>query len=451
MAASAAVFEASCAEPQRHRVDPERKSLIIAAARVRHDQNGPEVRIEVETTSGLGIDLADVRSIMLYRVMLDGVNPMRDHTRAILAPPLGWSCDDMAEIARTNGPASPRQVLVDRDVAPGRTYAYRVAYSMGPLRTETSPLTAVAIHPPDAWWPTERAASEIAALSTAWPAELRVTTIGAGAHKGLPITALHAGSADPEAPTLVLIGGIHAGESGPELIVNALGKLLTRSRSDATLEAALDRAAIFAVPILNVDERDRLLSGHPTYLRLSPQGIDLNRNFPAWWEEVSNSYGTTNTEPGSWTYRGAAPLAAVEARTLHDALGDVHVAALMSYHWLYSLSGPQLEQPQPPVLAKAPAELRERQAALATTWFRGLGKQPYPVKVKNPVLDTSPGGSLVTWAFATRGAPAFEIEAAGDPRLEALATSPPTRELLDEYSERHADAIEAVMRWIVGG
>jgi hypothetical protein len=55
---------------------------------------------------------------------------------------------------------------------------------------------------------------------------------------------------------------------------------------------------------------------------------------------------------------------------------------------------------------------------------------------------------LVTWAYVERGAPAFEVEASGDPRLEALATSPPSLELLTEYQARHTDALEAVLTWL---
>lgn len=430
----------ACAEPARSAA-PARKDVVIASARVRHGSGGPEVELQAELAPGAGFDPDAVTRIVVYRVAVEGVNPMADHLRGVFDPPLGWDPADMTEIASVAGPAAARQTLTDRGVESGHAYAYRVAYSTG-RGISLSPIMGVRVHAPDAWWPTECVEAEIAKLTADFSGRARSETIGRGAHKGLAITALRLG--DPAAPTLVLVGCIHAGESGPELILPALRKLLERAKEGSALAQALTRVGVFAVPVLNPDERDRLLSGHPTYLRTSPQGIDLNRNFPAGWDEVSPSYGTTSAEPGSWTYRGAFPLSAVEARALHDALAGVRVAAVLSYHWLYSLTGPELGRPTAP----ADPVLKGRQSALAAAWFAGLGKLPYPAPVKPSVLDASPGGSLITWAQESLHVPAFEVEGAGDPRLERLKDEPPALALLTEYQERHADALESVLLWL---
>jgi hypothetical protein len=448
---AAALAGSGCERAPQGQVRPERKALVVAAARVHHLPSGPEVRVAVELAQPSELDPAKVDSMRLYRAAIDDVNPMRDHVRGPFEAPLGWDPGAMKAVAVVAGPAGAHQDLIDRTAVRGQTYAYRVGYAMGLGVEHRSPIAVVRVHDPETWWPTDKVSGVIEAMRKAWPERLRVETIGRGAHQGLPIVALRAGSQAPEAPTLVVVGCVHAGESGPELLLPALGEILERARPGSPLGRALQDIALYVVPILNVDERDRLLSGHPTYLRKNPQGIDLNRNFSAGWDEVSTSYGTTSAEPWSWTFRGAEPFSAIEARALRDALASVHVAALLSYHWLYSLTGPELEQPK--LLkdgggGKGGEVQRGRQAGLAAAWFAGLGRRTYPVTVKPHVVDASPSGSLVTWAYVERGAPAFEVEASGDPRLEALATSPPSLELLTEYQARHTDALEAVLTWL---
>lgn len=57
------------------------------------------------------------------------------------------------------------------------------------------------------------------------------------------------------------------------------------------------------------------------------KGVDLNRNFPAGWEQIDD-----RTEPSSQQYRGTAPFSAAEARALRDYTLKYDFDATISYH-----------------------------------------------------------------------------------------------------------------------
>lgn len=90
----------------------------------------------------------------------------------------------------------------------------------------------------------------------------------------LPIYALELGSADPQAPALGFVGGVHGVERiGSQVIIAYLTTLLNQLRWDPVLAEQLSRLKLWFVPIVNP-------GGMWNNTRANPNGVDLMRNAP---------------------------------------------------------------------------------------------------------------------------------------------------------------------------
>jgi hypothetical protein len=91
---------------------------------------------------------------------------------------------------------------------------------------------------------------------------------------GYPIQGIVVGSQDPEAPCLILVGGVHGLERiGTKVVVAYLSTLAERLQWDALTRAALERSRIAAIPLLNP-------VGMRAGTRANGNGVDLMRNGP---------------------------------------------------------------------------------------------------------------------------------------------------------------------------
>ena len=92
--------------------------------------------------------------------------------------------------------------------------------------------------------------------------------------KNYPIIGLCVGSEKPEAPTLVLIGGVHGLEKiGSQVIIAYLSTLFHQLTWDEHLLKAFEDVRIVSIPILNP-------AGMARNSRSNPNGVDLMRNAP---------------------------------------------------------------------------------------------------------------------------------------------------------------------------
>ena len=90
----------------------------------------------------------------------------------------------------------------------------------------------------------------------------------------LPVWGLSIGCTDPGTPSLILVGGVHGLERiGARVVTAFLETLSMRLRWDELWRAALSRARIVAVPLLNP-------GGMLRRTRANPRGVDLMRNAP---------------------------------------------------------------------------------------------------------------------------------------------------------------------------
>ena len=108
------------------------------------------------------------------------------------------------------------------------------------------------------------------------PEQVAVNTLSRVALKDidLPIYRVDLGSEAPDAPVVMLVGGVHGLERiGSEVVMAWLRNLLARMSWDGHLQALLKKVRVTLLPILNP-------GGMYLNQRSNPNGVDLMRNAP---------------------------------------------------------------------------------------------------------------------------------------------------------------------------
>jgi hypothetical protein len=302
----------------------------------------------------------------------------------------------------------------------------------------------VRLHDPEIIWPYRRLLPRLQTLAERAGSLAKLSVCGQSV-AGRDIYSLELGTGNY---CVAIVGLQHAGETGPELIVPLLERLLEHQPK------LLQQARVLIVPALNVDRREELAEGVPWYLRTNLQGIDLNRNLPAEWQHISYSYGLDSSDPHADTYRGPAPLFAPETRALVAALEAAKPDVVLNYHWVYSLCAlPGLTTPS----------VKEDTVHIARCWrlVRSWGEALFPngeglVADPTDVIPGLPlpgdwlrvdgtGGDLPTYLYATSHVPCLTFEghlAEGTQRSQHGLVD---RALLEEYIERHSRGLARLL------
>jgi hypothetical protein len=318
--------------------------------------------------------------------------------------------------------------FVDKKVEAGQTYIYWISSNRGDA--PTGPV-AVKVRHPEVWWTEATLRVRLEALAKKHPKLVTLKdygrTVGGRAIPGVVV--------GRGAKAVGLVGTVHAGESGPELIVPVLERLLAE---DVEL---LDKVRIAALPSVNLDERERLARGVPWYIRTNANGVDLNRNFDAGWEYEDRMYGLLTTDPDSLTYRGRSSASEPETKAVVAFIRSVKPDVVFSYHWLGSIAGCGLLAPKS---ASGDQAFRQAVQPLATAFTQGFLKDR---RRAGRVGYVCTPGSFSEWAYKKHGIPCFDVEGSRKrPIEEAGATDQATPEMLREYQERHYRGIRAVVQ-----
>ncbi|MBT3341745.1 MAG: hypothetical protein HN712_02190 [Gemmatimonadetes bacterium] len=319
-----------------------------------------------------------------------------------------------------------RYTFHDDTAESGQTYAYFIeSVSSGPI----GPLP-VRIRDADVWWSEESITARLEALCERAGQRATLSICGQTA-MGRKIPCLTLGDGPR---TIGLVGLIHGGESGPELIIPAMEHLLDEAPE------LLDHVRIVALPAVNLDARQAQVDGTPWYLRTNQQCVDLNRNFPTHWETTEFGYGLDSSDPTAGTYRGPRPASAPETAAVLSVFEMQRPDVVFSYHCLASICGvPALTSRY----AEQDADFAQHAEALLQPFARGL----------HPDLGYETGwlgygcsaGSLPAWLYERYGIPAFDLEAGADPEaLQKCRVDATDRALLEDYQLRHARALREV-------
>lgn len=294
---------------------------------------------------------------------------------------------------------------VDYDVKPGRVYAYWVGKeSFGKAITGPAP---VKVRDRRVWWHFDEILEKTYALKCDFPS-IDLKEVGKTVH-GKPLIAIFAGNREN---MIACTGAVHAGESGPEILLTAIREILTEKPE------SLEKCGIAILPVVNADMREVMVNGAPWYIRKNANGVDLNRNFDANWQTVDYSYGLISTDPNSPTYRGPYPNSEPEVQAVISFIELVKPRAVFSYHWLCSISSDKMLGASS---AKDDKEYLDRLNKISleySTAFRGgMGAAP---RLENETPLICSCGSLPNWLHA-RGVVCFDMEMSAD--LPTLATA----------------------------
>lgn len=214
----------------------------------------------------------------------------------------------------------------DTSVEIGQTYVYWVS-SLDDPPVGPAP---VRVRDPRVWWSAEKINARMSALADKHPSLVSSIELG-HTRRGSRLDGLRIGNPDN---CIVLIGAVHPGESGPELILPAVERLVEEN------PAVLERTGVAILPSVGIDERERLVQGIPWYLRVNQSGVDINRNFPSRWDTVEHTYGMSTDDPDAATYRGPAPASEPETQAVIALVSLVRPRCVMSFHCLASITGP---------------------------------------------------------------------------------------------------------------
>lgn len=338
-------------------------------------------------------------------------------------------------LSSTNG--IDYEYLDTQPLEPGQSYFYWVTPDGISFRIFPA---KIRVRHPDVWWNQEKIDRKMEEIARSNPVSTGIVEVGKTV-QGRPLRALLAGNRERR---IVLIGSVHVSESGPELILPAVERLLKEN------PRLLAQIGIAALPCVNQDERERLIStGYPLYLRKNAHGVDLNRNFDSIWEPSLLKPGAPTENPKHETYRGPSPGSEPETQAICNLIRQSSPVAVLSFHSVNCLTNAGF-------LFPANAEVEDNTGYVqqcreyATVYANGM----YGPEDANKYSWFRPSGfqgTLNSWVYKEFKVPAFDLELDDNPKTKIAIPDGVTPELLEEFQGRHYRALVELMRAIASG
>ncbi|CAG5000221.1 Murein peptide amidase A [Dyadobacter sp. CECT 9275] len=311
----------------------------------------------------------------------------------------------------------------------GSTYSYWIGTDEG----EPEGPLAVKVRDPEVWYKYEQVQEKVALLQKKYPAMVNASQIGLTTYKR-PLMGLKVGHGKK---CIAVVGAVHAGEAGPEIILYMLEKLLENHQD------LLKKVSIVAIPSANPDMRDRLVRGNPWYLRRNPNLVDINRNFPANWDTVETTYGYSTDDPQGNTYRGLFSNSENETMAISSFMKKHKPKLLLSYHCLASIAGETLAASKDALQNQAFVDRSDNYARMF--WEA----QDYRDPKQEKVIYMCTAGSIPTWGYKELDMPAYDVEAPFDAAdLAKCKLDQTDRELLRKYQEKHLKGMIALLKGV---
>ncbi|MCK5811490.1 MAG: hypothetical protein KAG94_01200 [Clostridiales bacterium] len=316
----------------------------------------------------------------------------------------------------------------DKDVIKGTTYAYYIGSTLN--ETVYGPLL-IKPRNQQLWLPFEEMTNDIKQLKASYPELVNIKNHGHSV-LGREINSITIGNLNHI--KLGFVGLIHAGESGPELMLYIIKKLLKEQHT------LLKKIGLSFLINANPDQREKQVLGTPWYLRKNANGVDLNRNFNAQFDIVEFGYGYRTDVKTSPTYRGDKPESEPETKALVDFIEYTMPKVVFSFHSLSSICTDSFLLSK---YSKDDTLYISKCMKYLEPYTKGFG-----VKKKPSIYFGTSYGSLPHYLYTKYGIPAFDMELGevDDKTKHMVIHDQVTSQLMEYYQKKHYQGIREVIK-----
>jgi len=286
--------------------------------------------------------------------------------------------------------------------------------------------------------------SRLSELAQLQPALLQLRIIGFSSVENLPIYALELGK--KQAAQEILIIGQHHGDEvlGVNLSLAWAEKLLTGYGNDREVDEILSRYRFWIVPTINPDafrivsqglfefkrKNNRDTDGNQR-LDLRTDGVDLNRNYPVFWDL------DPDTNINSPYFKGTEPASESEVKAVISLAQQHQFALAIFYH--SSASGAYSEKIYLPARGNG-SPLFSQTLDLAHNYAKRVKKDYHPGTYEVHEGITSEVGNARNYFFHSRGTKAFLVEIGGI-NQRGQSVIHPEAGMLQKIVKRHLGAL----------
>jgi hypothetical protein len=183
--------------------------------------------------------------------------------------------------------------------------------------------------------------AELTALQSQYPnlarkVDLSLLPGGVLTHDGRHVFALKVSDnvgSDEDEPAIVLAAQHHARElNSPHMVLGAMQRVLAGYATDPQLQAVVDGAEVWFVPMVNPDGVEHVWNVNNLWRKNrrnngSNFGVDLNRNYPFLWGLCGSSTSTSSD-----TYRGPAAGSEPETVVMRNLVARLRPEVYLDFH-----------------------------------------------------------------------------------------------------------------------
>ncbi|MDR2184483.1 MAG: hypothetical protein LBO80_02265 [Treponema sp.] len=312
----------------------------------------------------------------------------------------------------------------DRDVEIGSYYVYWIGDEDSEKNGEVYGPMAVKVRDPEIYWTYKKTVERMEAIKAAYPGMAEMRQFGQSTRKR-PLYGIVAGN---PSKLLAFTGYVHAGESGTEILLPALERLLAVNRD------LLSRAGIAMLPCVNADSREKFVTGHPSYIRVNPNHVDLNRNYPVFWDLPGYGYGLDTNAEWSVTYRGPYPASEDETQAVMNFIKTLKPRGVFSFHAMGSICADAFCVPSAAATDRAYCQ---KCLELYMPYSKGFREINSEADVRLP--PNKPAQYLTEWIYQEFKIPAADLEFNGKDyeKYGYTKRDRTDRKTLDLFRERH--------------